>query len=257
MIDLCCHILPSLDGCAPYMDASVKMAEMAIDGGTQLLVTAPVSGDGTSSIYSSYDPHRLSDLYQSLVEQTLRSRLPLSLRSGMLIHALESDQVIRGLKDGYLFPIEDTSYVMLDLSGLEGRYLDDFMGLRAAILHMTRGLKETGFKPLYTCPELMDVFVQEPDFCLHVIEEGGAFLAGKRGLLGRYGDACRDALMYMIGQGYISAIASFGIHFDFDTPHMGQVWDLLSLEFGEQVASYLLEINPDHILADRQPEVFL
>lgn len=249
MIDLCCHILPGLDGGAPYLDAAVRMAEIAADSGCDVLVTAPISADCSYSMYIC-DGKKLSDSYMALSAQIRARNIPLQLRSGMLIHASDPSKVLRGLQKGYLYPLEGTRYLMLELAG--NHEIDTEVAFDR-IIKMTQKLCQADYKPIFARPEFLDLFIQNPDRCEDIIAEGGFFLGSKSGLLGRVNPETQDALMYMISQGYIAAIASFAIHHEFDTPHMEETLSMIQTAFSDDAAALLLDINPNRFLHDDIP----
>lgn len=253
MIDLCCHILPGLDGSAPYLDAAARMAEIAVDSGCDVLVTAPISADCSDSMYRVCEGKKLSDSYMTLSSEIQARNIPLQLRSGMLIHASDTSKVLQGLQKGNLYPLEGTRYLMLELSGSHEPDTDDTEGTFDRILGMTQKLCQAGYKPIFAKPEFMDLFIQNPDRCEDIIAEGGFFLGSKSGLLGRVNPETQDALMYMISQGYIAAIASFAVHHEFDTPHMEETLSMIQTAFSDDAAALLMDINPNRFLHDDVP----
>ncbi|MBQ4046144.1 MAG: hypothetical protein II627_06795, partial [Lachnospiraceae bacterium] len=160
------------------------------------------------------------------------------------------------------YPLEATRYVLLDLSAMShpashpaSYRASDKEPDPGIIIDLTRHLQKAGYIPIYVRPEYLDVLVQDPDLCADVLYEGGLFLGSKRGLLGRLGRRSQDALLYMISQGYIAAIASFAVHHEFDTPHLGEAGALLASEFSVSAAELLLDVNPGRILRGEMPFV--
>ena len=250
MIDLCCHILPGFDGGAPYLEASVRMAELAVGSGCNVLVTAPISADCSGSMYRICNRKQLSDSFMALSSQIAARSIPVELHSGMLIHASDPSKVLRGLKKGYLYPLESTRFVMLEFAGSPGSDRDV---ASERLLEMTHELRQAGYRPIFARPEYVDLFKENPDICGDIIFAGGFFLGSKQGLLGRIDPVSQETLLYMISQGYISAIASFAVHHEFDTPHMEEVLSLIEREFSEEAAALLLHINPNRFLHDDLP----
>lgn len=231
--DIHCHILPQWDDGSQSLEQSLDMARMAVESGVTVMAATPhcIHGGGKDIL----DRHRF------LCEALAECEIPLRLMSGMEILGTEDTAGL--LQSGELLTLNGTRYPLIEFS---------FSSDSWEIAQILQGVVRAGFCPVVAHPERYDCVRDEPR-CVRPWLEMGCLLQINRGsLLGRFGMRAQDAGLYLIEQGFATAVASDAHGVGSRTPWMADVFSFLSEEFSPNTARMLLHTNPMYILQNEQ-----
>lgn len=228
MIDLHSHILPGIDDGPPDMAASMKMLESARDAGIDKLAATSHYSDRTQESYPA--------TFREVQEHA--SRLGIELLRGCeysLLDFAEVDPV-------GLTTLGGSRYVLFDL---------EQVFVPSSMFDLLFKVKLHGFRPVIAHPERMVEPDEFPHFLAQLIENGIYIQVNSGSLLGVYGRSARSNAFYMLDRGCCHLIANDAHHSrGFRTREWGEV---LSRRCGKENARLLSEVNPERLLADREP----
>ena len=156
MIDLHCHILPGIDDGAENLEASIAMAEKAIQQGITHILCTPHHNNGKYS-----NENHKSFLVASLQAELEKRQLPLTLLEGQEVRI--TGTLIEDIhRDEILFTDLDDTYLLIEFPTLE-------VPLYAERLFE---LLELGKTPVIVHPERNAHFREDPNHLLPFLDMG-------------------------------------------------------------------------------------
>lgn len=242
MIDLHCHILPSLDDGSQSLGESLAMAAMAAKSGVVAIAATPHCVDGSAS--------EVRDRVLLLREALEEAEIPLQILMGMEIFGTEHTAHL--LRCGRLLTLNHSRYPLVEFG---------FRGAGERETEILYDVIQAGYRPIVAHPERYE-YVQENPELIDLWFNMGCLLQVNRGsLLGRFGTAAQEMGMELVKRGFATLVASDGHSPRMRTPWMADVRELLSREFSPGVARQLLRENPQQILRNQtldpvEPEWF-
>lgn len=242
MIDIHTHILPGVDDGAASWEESMDMARMALESGSRILCATSHSNlPGRQS---------LEDLKEHLKTYTKRLRIframlekekiGIQILSGMEIFA--SMEFIEYLEAGYLLPLGNTSYVLIEFP---------LNSLAFPIYRIAGGLLDMGYIPVIAHPERY-LCVQNTIEHIYEWQQMGVVIQLNKGsLFGRFGTAAKETADRILRHRLAAVVASDAHSAMFRTTNLSQAWDYLASHYGPTCPEILLEKNPSRILDNR------
>ncbi|MGE4563805.1 MAG: tyrosine-protein phosphatase [Victivallaceae bacterium] len=228
MIDLHSHILPDIDDGPPDIAASVKMLESAKLAGIEKLAA--------TSHYSPRCKANYPAAFREVEEHA--SRIGIELLRGCEYSLIDFAEV----EPDALISLGGSRYVLFDL---EQTFVP------SAMFELLFKVKLSGFRPVIAHPERMVEPDEFPDFLAKLTENGIYIQVNAGSLLGTYGRSARSNAFYLLDRGCCHLIANDAHH---SHGFRNREWlDILIRRCGAENAQLLCEINPGHMLANREP----
>ena len=237
MIDIHCHILPSIDDGSGSLSESVAMARLAVASGvTDIVATPHFTGDPESlallpKILSRYD--RLS--------QVLRQQgIPLTLYPGAEI--LCTPRTVSLAQKQQLPTIDSTNYLLTEFYFNEtGEYMDGILASLAAC----------GYRPVVAHPERYDAVQNSPELLEKWFFRGHIIQLNKGSFLGAFGPDVQQTAEDILRAGLAHIIASDAHSSRRRTTDMIPLRDALREICPERYIQVLLEDNPMRLIRNQ------
>lgn len=244
VIDIHSHIFPGVDDGSFDMDESIKMAELAYSGGTQVIVATPhfdPSDPYAKSFLSDhYMKRELADLKRRLSEKNI----PIVIACGMEV--LCTEDTMDAALNKRLLTLNNTSYLLVEF------LFDSDPGY---IRHMLKSISGLGIIPVMAHPERYFCVQNDPQMIYDWVRSGCIMQCNRGSILGGLGMAERDTVMALLDHDLVHCIASDAHGFDSRRPYMKDVYDLILERYGADFAKRLFFDNPGKILMNMEPSL--
>lgn len=238
MIDLHVHILPGLDDGAQNMEEALEMAELALEGGTEIIVATPHSNQ--KGRFENYNSEELRKVYHDFCEALKKEGLPLKVCMGMEIFA--SEDMDEKLEDGSLAGLNGTGIYLTEFPFDAEPY---WIGERLeAMLAQKR-------RPLLAHPERYFCVQDYPGLVYEWLCMGCMTQMNKGSIFGRFGRRAGHSAETLLENDLITCIASDAHSSYMRTTYMGDIWEYMEEKFGRRAAYRLLQDNPERIIGNR------
>lgn len=239
MIDLHAHILPGLDDGAGELEDSLGLAELALEGGVDILVATPHSNQ--TGRFENYNTEELRKAYKDFCEILEQEKLPLKVLPGMEIFASEDMQ--ERIMDGSLTGLNDSDYYLVEFPFDADPY---WIGDRL------EEILETGKTPLIAHPERYFCAQDYPALVYEWLQMGCRTQMNKGSIFGKFGRHAAQLADIMLTYGLVTCVASDAHSPYARTTYMGDIQDYLADRMGEEITYQLLESNPRKIIYNRK-----
>lgn len=246
MIDLHCHILPSVDDGARSLEDSLAMAQKAVSEGIgHLLVT----------------PHHMNGKFMNQKEDVIKATesLQIELDNRGIDLTLYPGQEIR-INGDLLQEIENHNILFVDD---EERYvLIEFPTL--TIPHYTEALffqlGQKGITPIIVHPERNQEIIDNPDILLPYIERGALAQLTASSYVGVFGKEIEELSAQLIEANLVHILASDAHNINGRGFHMKEAYAKLEKNFGSEMSDYFLSntktiFNGDFLYSNPPTEV--
>jgi protein-tyrosine phosphatase len=238
MIDLHTHILPGIDDGSRSMEASVTMAEMALDSGTTMLVATPHANQ--MGRFENFFTKELFRRFRGLKEELEEEEIPLKLYLGMEIFA--SEDMGEKIRRKQLIGLNGSRYYLVEFGFHEEperieRYLDI--------------LDKAGAVPLIAHPERYDCVKDDTDIVAQWKNRGALIQLNQGSLLGHFGTTAAQAGKELLERSLVTCVASDAHGTRGRTPGLEEAQHLLRAFLGDETTKELLEDHPRRILANQ------
>ncbi len=237
MIDLHCHILPGVDDGPSDIDASLRMAEVAVEEGVETIVATPhVSLDYT------IDAGTLARAVGALNLAIARRELKLAILSGAEV-AIDR---VGALPEGELrgLAIAGGPYLLLESPYASGAtYVDSVIF----------DVEVAGFRPILAHPERSRTFRDDPKRLERLLESGALCAVSAGSMAGRFGSATHELALRLFRDGLVDLVASDAHDDVHRPPRMRYAFEALEEELPgiSEQAEYYTQDVPKAIVAGR------
>lgn len=239
MVDIHCHILPGLDDGSDNIEESVRMARLAVDGGTNAIIATPHSNIPDS--YQNYFDKLYVEKFKLLKSRLAQEKIPLKIYPGNEIFA--SGNLVELIKSKKLLTLCNSDYPLIEFG---------FTEQADSVFEKLQRLVAEGFTPIIAHPERY-AFVAEDEFAPLRLKNIGCLLQINKGSLkGNFG---RDAYIvsHSIVGHEIADFAASDAHSPYmRTPFLADAHEIISDIHSEEYADLLLNINPNKVLENKK-----
>lgn len=236
MIDLHCHMLPSVDDGAAAEEEALLMAQVAVDSGVTDVALTPHCN--VPEQFDNYNDHRLRERFRRFEQLVRQEDIPLTLHRGMEVFA--TPELPRLLDDGALLTLGRSRYLLVEFAfGESAWFVDD-------ILHRIR---QRGLTPVVAHPERYYFIQDEPRHLLHWVNDGYVLQLNKGSFFGMFGRHAAQAAHWCLDCGCLHLIGSDAHSPYRRTPRLNDVYDLVAETVSPETARLLLHDNPAAILS--------
>lgn len=237
MIDLHCHILPSIDDGSKTIKESLEILRHAAEAGiTDAVLTPHYIRD---SKYNC-DNARKAELLAELKAAAAAAEIPINLYLGNEIY-IDHD-LLNLLGSGEVSTLANSRYLLVELPVLtEDQAAGDTLFK----------LITSGFTPIIAHPERYQYVQKNPAYVDTFIEIGCLFQGDYQSLLGKYGRAAKKSLEKLIKAGKITFLASDTHHSTDDYNLRKAIRHTCGLVKTAAECEALFETNPQKVLNNK------
>ncbi len=193
MHDLHAHILPGLDDGAKTLEDFVAMARAAADQGTTVMLATPHRRDVTENFSIPYLTNHAAEMADRLVGKDIE----LTLLLGMENH-LDLD-LPDALSSGIALPMNGTRYALVELP---------FFGHPNYVEEVLFKVQVQGLTPVLAHPERLELFQNDPDLLLRLVERGMLSQVTAGSVTGHFGGKVKRLTHSLLRRGLVHVLAS-------------------------------------------------
>ncbi|MGX7014866.1 tyrosine-protein phosphatase [Vagococcus silagei] len=219
-IDIHCHILPGIDDGAQNLEASLLMAEAAVEEGITHILCTPHHNNG---VYLNPREHVIKHV-AALQEELDKRKIPLTLFEGQEIR-LSTDITYRVETQDILFADLTDTYLLIEFPS---------SNIPAYAEQVLFELCANGYRPIIVHPERNAQIMKEPNDLVPFIEMGCLAQLTNASLLGLFGREIEKTSHTLIKHNLVHLIASDAhVHEGRRAFHMQEAYAKLEKEYGE------------------------
>jgi protein-tyrosine phosphatase len=239
VIDLHCHLLPSIDDGAPDLDAALEMARMAVADGITTIACTPHIYPGMFENDSAAIRRSIDQLRGNLAE----AGIPLALTWGADAHV--SPDLLPRLKAGTVPSLNDSRYFLLEPPHhVAPPQFDSFVFALVA----------AGYVPVITHPERLSWIDDHYDTFCSLSDQGAWMQVTAGALTGRFGKGAQYWGERMLDEGRVDILATDAHHPQRRPPLLAEGREAAARWVGKAEANHLVETRPLGILENRAPD---
>lgn len=238
MIDLHCHILPTIDDGAESLEISIEMARMAVADGISVIACTPHI---LPSVYDNNGP-AIKSAVTALQKALDQAGIPLTLVSGADVHV--ATDLGAGLRDGRVLTLNGSRYLLLEPPHhvLPPNLEDHIFKLHAA-----------GYVTIVTHPERMSWIEASYPLIQRLVRSGVWMQLTAGSVMGRFGRRPRYWAERMLDEGLCHLLATDAHNTTSRPPFLAEAREVAAKRLGEQEATRLVIIRPQGVLNDESP----
>jgi protein-tyrosine phosphatase len=226
MVDIHCHILPSLDDGPDSPEISIGMADMAVEDGVTHIICTPHANDRWP-----YEPEvirRRRDELQSHYE----GRITFGI--GCDFHlSFENLQSIREFPTRYT--LNQKNYLLVEFA--------DF-SIPASLDQSLHELQLAGITPIITHPERNPLIRTNPERLFKWLRQGCVAQVTAQSIAGKFGRTAQEAAERWLDAGVFHFIASDAHNVSSRPLRLKQTYEHISRTYSEETARALMVENP-------------
>ena len=193
MHDLHTHILPGVDDGARTSDDTVRMARVAAEHGTKVILATPHRAD----ITRNWSVQHVRDLLDEMSGLIQSQRIDLTLLLGMENH-LDLD-LPEEFSKGRALPMNDSRYILVEMP---------FFGRPNYVEDVLFQLQVQGLTPVLAHPERIEAFQRQPELLARFVERGMLSQITGGSITGHFGGRVRRFTETLLRRGLVHIIAS-------------------------------------------------
>jgi protein-tyrosine phosphatase len=232
VVDIHCHILPEVDDGPKSWDTAEAMCKMAAADGITHMVATPHASDRYH-----YDRPYLSQLLGLLQE---RIGATPSLGLGCDFH-LSFENMASALENPERYCIGNTHYLLVELSNFSiPQQIDDWLSQ----------MQERRITCIVTHPERNPILQQNTVRVLKWVELGCAVQITASALTGGWGQRAGELAKWLLQQKAVHFLATDAHNTERRPPVLSEAREVVAKEFGEDLATALVETNPSAVITD-------
>lgn len=239
LIDIHCHILYGVDDGSGYLEESIEMVKVAMDGGTNAIIATPhcnIVGEIVNHWCDIFDKkiNEMNGIFQ-------RENVPMIIYPGHEIYCDDEGEFLKLIKNEKLITLNRSRYALVEF---------EFHESADSVYKKIGLLSAEGLVPIMAHPERYD-FVSEDKAAIERLKKTGClFQLNKASLTGGFGRQAHHNAFYMLENELADFVASDGHSPYKRTPYMGEADEIISEEFSPDYADLLMDINPRKVIND-------
>ena len=234
MIDIHCHILPEVDDGPKSWEIAEAMCRMAAQDGIDHMVATPHANDRYF-----YDRVYLAELVSHL-QQRIGEKPKLSL--GCDFH-LSYENMQSAVETPERYCIGESRYLLVEFSNFNIPLQIDTW-----LLEMC----ERGYTPILTHPERNPILQDSTERILQWVKEGCAVQITAGAITGSWGDRARHAAQNLLKKRAVHFLATDAHDALRRPPILSAARKLAAKEYGEALATALVETNPSAVINNQR-----
>lgn len=241
MIDIHCHILPGFDDGSDNIEESVRMARLAVNGGTTAIVTTPHSNIPGS--YQNYFGREYAEKFKQFSTRLKEENISLKIYPGNEIFA--DLNFVELIKSGKLLTINNSAYALVEF---------DFVEQAESVYEKLNAMIAEGYTPIVAHPERYAFVIEDEQAPFRLKEMGCLLQINKGSLKGSFGRGAYMASHGIIGRELADVVASDAHSPYMRTPFLADAYDIICEIHSQHYADLLLSTNPMKILNNQKTD---
>lgn len=226
MVDIHCHLLPSVDDGAQTMEIACAMAEMAVAEGITHVVATPHANS-----HFRFVPELVRAL-RGEIQARFQGRLVIATGSDFHL-SFDNLQEIR--QNPERFTINQKNYLLVEFA--------DF-SIPPALDQSLHELQLVGLHPIVTHPERNPLIRAKPERLYGWLRQGCYVQVTAQSLTGKFGSSAQQAAEEWLKAGLVHFIASDAHNVTSRPLKLKEAFDHVAQAYGEHVAQALFVENP-------------
>ena len=233
MVDIHCHILPSIDDGSKSWEMSAEMCRVAVQDGVKHIVATPHCNDEFP-----YDRERYTEMLSQL-SKVAEGKLSFSM--GCDFH-FSYDNIQDAIINPRRYTIGDSHYLLIEFS--------DY-GISPNVLQNIFQICSAGLIPIITHPERNMVLQKHPERVLDLIERGCLVQVTANAITGFWGGRPRKIGEWLLKRGAVHFIASDAHDPKRRNPVLSEARNAAAEIIGPELANALVEDNPEAVISGK------
>lgn len=233
MIDIHCHILPSLDDGAKDLSESLAMAEAAVKEGIHTIIATPHYKNNLFENKSIDILGAVEELGRHLKE----ANIPLTLLPGQ--EPRISGEFLSDVANQEILTLANTKYLFIELpNGHVPRYTEQLLF----------DIQLEGLIPIIVHPERNTEIIEQPDLLYRFVKKGALTQVTAASITGAFGKKIRRFSFDLIENQLTHFIASDAHNLTNRSFHMKHAFKLVEAMYGIEMV-YLYKENAQRLVA--------
>lgn len=237
MIDIHCHLMPSVDDGAKDLEETLAMFENAYTSGVTDIILTPHYIKGTKYEINNEQKEKITNI---LREALRRTDMDINIYYGNEVY-IDND-LVNMIKDKKVATLANSRYVLVELpvNSMDNNAGNVFFNLRS-----------NGYIPIIAHPERYVYFQKHPEKVMDYIKLGCLLQGDYMSLLGKYGKKAKKTLKILLKNGVIKFLSS-DIHHSYNDYHIPEAEKrTLRIVKDENIVNKLFVENPENVINDK------
>jgi protein-tyrosine phosphatase len=239
MIDLHCHMLPSIDDGAADLEVALEMARLAVADGITITACTPHIMPG---VYGNTGP-QIRAAIDAFAEALAAAAIPLRLVPGADVHL--AVDLVAGLKSGQVLTLNDSRYFLFE---------PPHHVMPPRLEHAVFDIMTAGYQPVLTHPERLTWIEDHYDVMQRLAKSGVWMQITCGSVTGRFGRRPQYWADRMIDEGLVHILATDAHNLRNRSPSMAKSRDMVAERLGEAEADNMVLTRPQGILDNVEPD---
>ena len=239
MIDIHSHILPGFDDGSDNIEESVRMARLAVDGGTTAIIATPHSN--IPDKYDNYFGKSYVEAFKALDARLKEEKIPLKLMPGHEIFA--ANDFIDLIKKKRLLTLCNSDYPLIEFALNERS---------ESIYEKLERITAEGLIPIIAHPERYAFIAADPAAPLRLKKMGCLLQINKGSLKKKFGKNAYTISRTLIEREYADFVASDAHSPYIRTPYLADAYEIICELRSSRYAELLLKTNPEKIIRNEK-----
>jgi protein-tyrosine phosphatase len=235
MIDIHCHILPSIDDGPSDTDTSLGMSRIAANDGTTHIVATPHYRYGEKPT-----TEEIQEAIRVLGKRIDQEGVPVRLLGGADIRL--TYELLEGIETCSVPTINDTRYFLIEIPDLIPPNLDDFI-FEATL---------RGYVPVITHPERNYTLLSAPERIDELRGTGALFQVTAMSITGEFGLQIKRYSQMLLRKGVVDFVASDAHSTNRRPPGLSKAYRVVSEILDRRQADRIFLENPAAMIEDRE-----
>ena len=230
MIDLHCHILPSIDDGAKNAKESVSMARVAAKDGITHIVATP-------HVRETLPPVNFLKQYVTKFNEALQKlQVPVEILYGADVYAMLLPKEVRR------YAINNTQYILIEFP---------YTHIPANASDILFNFKMQNLIPIITHPERIPSVIRNPETLFSLLSRDVYVQVTADSLTGNFGEQIQECAFYLLQKGAVHFIASDAHSATVRRPVLSEAVKVAEKIVGKEEARKLVEDNPLAVISGK------
>jgi protein-tyrosine phosphatase len=233
MVDLHCHILPSVDDGARDLADSIELARKAVQQGIKTIVATP------HHLNNQFENHKQIILAKTeeLNEALRVEGIDLTVLPGQEVRI--HGEMLEGYQLGEILPVNHTKHVLVEFPSSQVPTYTE---------RLFYDLQVNGLIPIIVHPERNQQIIERPEMLYQLVKKGALTQVTAASITGDFGKKIKSFTLQLIEANLTHFIASDAHNTGSRTFKMSEAYHLIQQKYGQEMV-YMLKENAEMVIA--------